>query len=319
MAARRITYCALLLVTGILHFAYGQYVTHYMLLFLLLAPVLSVLLSLPAAFGSRTKLSGGEDVCRGRESHATLEVSCRGILPPEAWNVTVEAENLFIGKKSSIQKVKVGSVRKLKKEFPADTSCLGSIRYTIKKAFILDYLGLVPIPVKKGGSILLTVLPDKEMPYPEPELVERSARSFKPKPQGFSEEHELRPYRDGDPLNLIHWKLSRKVDDYIIREPQEIIRRQIVLVIDPPWDYEAHRSVLEQLEYLNEQLLAEQVSYRLQYGSRTVFIDSVNDYNEFIRETLSERMHAGKAPFPDMNSDALIYRISPGKEERNEA
>ena len=77
-------------------------------------------------------------------------------------------------------------------------------------------LGLFPIPVKKGGSVTVTVLPDKEIPVPEPALIENSAMALRPKPQGFSEEHELRPYRDGDPINHIHWKLSLKMDDYIL-------------------------------------------------------------------------------------------------------
>ena len=49
MTARRIIYIALLIGAALLHFAYGQYATHFILLFLLLAPVFSVLITLPAA------------------------------------------------------------------------------------------------------------------------------------------------------------------------------------------------------------------------------------------------------------------------------
>ena len=36
---------------------------------------------------------------------------------------------------------------------------------------------------------------------------------------GFAEDHDLRPYRPGDTANSIHWKLSSKLDEPIVREP----------------------------------------------------------------------------------------------------
>ena len=313
MLGRRIIYLALLVTAVVLHFAYGQYVSHYMVIFLLCAPVLSVLLSLPAAFSARTTLLGGEDVCRGRQSRVRLEVECDSLIPPEAWSITVEAVNQFTGETTDRQKVKVGCARKMQKQFSPDTSKLGSIRYHIKRAFIFDHLGIIPIPVKKGGSVSITVLPDREKPSPEPDLVAASARMLKPKPQGFSEEHELRPYHEGDPLNLIHWKLSHKTDGLIVREPQEVIRKDIILLTDPPESYEPHRSVLEQICYLNDILADNQIEYLLQYGGKSVLIDSLNDYEYFMKGVLSEPMRAGIAPFPEADNDSLVYRIRPGR------
>lgn len=313
MTARRITYFALLATAAALHFAYGQYVTNYMLLFLLLAPVLSALLTLPAALTARVRLVGGEDVCRGRESRVRLIVDCRGILPPEAWSITVEARNLFTGSTTASQKVRIGSERSAEQVFSPDTTEIGSIRYRIRRAYVLDYLGLIPIPVKRGGAAAITVFPDEEIPVPEPELVGKSARALRPKPQGFSEEHELRTYREGDPLNLIHWKLSSKYDEYIVREPQEVVRRNVVLVIAPPARYTEHRSVLEQLCYLNGTLAADHIPYLLQYGKTNERIESENDFNDFLRGVLSEPMRIENAQIPEAGSDALIYRIIPGK------
>ena len=71
---------------------------------------------------------------------------------------------------------------------------------------------------------------------------------MKPKPQGFSEEHELRPYREGDAINLIHWKLSSKYDEPIVREPQELVRKDIVLSVDLPDDFD--NEVAEEIDGL---------------------------------------------------------------------
>ena len=311
MKARRITYLALLAVAALLHFAYGQYVTNYMLLFLLLTPVLSVLLSLPAALTARAELVGGGDVCRGRPSRVRLTVMCRGFIPPEAWHIKLKAHNLFTGGDINPQKVSLGSEWDTEREFTVDTFDIGCVRWQIAHAWIFDYLGIIPIPVKKGGAVSVTVFPDKVKPAAEPDLVGRSARALRPKPQGFSEEHELRTYKEGDPLNLIHWKLSSKYDDYIVREPQEVVRRDIALVISPPAQYRAHRSVLEQLCWLDDVLRSSDISYMLYYGVTVVRIRSENDFEDFMREVLSAPMRVENARTPDTGNDVLIYRIMP--------
>lgn len=314
MAGRRVLYLLLLAAAAGFHYAYGQYVTHYILLFLLCAPLASVALSLPAAIRARTQLIGGPDVCRGRKTVMRLSVDSFGLLPPEAWSVTVSAENLFTGVAQSREKLRVYGKKRAETEFSPDTSEIGSIRYRIKRAFVYDYLGLIPIPIKRGAPAVVTVLPDKTAPNPEPELLKRSAMALKPKPMGFSEEHEMRPYRRGDPMNLIHWKLTAKYDGIIVREPQEEIRKPIVLVPDMPVLYREHRSVLEQLCYLNAQLMEEQVPYTLQYGKKRIVVRSENDFDDFIKAVLSEPMQREKPVLSShVTEDALIYRIKPGR------
>lgn len=316
MAGRRILYITLLAAAAVFHFAYGQYVTYYVLLFLLCLPVLSLLVSIPAALFSRALLRGGADVCRGRESSVRLSAECRFFIPPEMWKFTVEKQNLFTESRAEKQKLRIRSAGTLSENFDPDTTQLGTIRYRIRSARICDYLGLFTLPIRKGGPAFVTVLPDKEQPMPEPEIVDPAERVFKPKPQGFSEEHELRPYRDGDPLNLIHWKLSEKYDSVIVREPQELVRKKVVLSVDLPYKYEERQSVLEQLRYLNDLMIENGLSYTLQFGRKALEIASENDFMDFLRPVLSEPMQAQKALPVDLGHNMLIYRIKPNKGAR---
>lgn len=313
MAARRITYLALLALAAALHYAYGQYITHYMLIFLLCLPLISLLISIPEALTSNASLIGGSDVCRNNKSSVKLAVFSYSHTPPEAWRVTVESRNVFTGRVISRQKVEVGRTKSSEQAFSPDTSQLGSVRYKIKHAFIYDHLGLIPIPVKKGGSVSVLIMPLEETPVPEPDLIGASANALRAKPFGFSEEHELRPYREGDPLNLIHWKLSRKQGGYILREPQEVERKDIVLIIAPPALYDDHRSMLEQLEYLNARLLESEIPYLLIYGQKSFTINSPDDYDNFIRGVLSVPRKTEEALSADRGKDALIYHIRPRK------
>ena len=317
MIGRRLTYGAALLAAFALHFAYGQYVTYYILLFLLFLPILSLLLSLPAILCSHAELSGGADVQRGRTATVQLRTECRFFLPPEKYKLKIEQRNLFLDRRAERLTVHLCGARTCSETFTPDTGRLGTISYRIRSARACDYLGLFAVPIRRNGAVALTVLPNAQPPEPMPDLIASSDRILKPKPLGFSEEHELRPYREGDAVNLIHWKLTEKTDTPIVREPQEQIRKRIVLCLDLCENYAAQQSTLEQLRYLNDLLLADGTSYVLRYGLRTAVIGGEGDFNRFIKSLLSEPGREENAQPVAGGSDTLVYRIVPGKEVRS--
>ncbi len=316
MSSRRLVYGALLLGTAILHLAYGQYVTFYILLFVLFLPILSLLISLPAVFMSRAELIGGADVRRGREATVRLRVACRFFLPPEVWKLKIEQQNLFLDARAVRTKVRLFGAQEREETFTPDTAHLGTVVYRIRSARVCDYLGIFALPVKKGAPAALTVLPNTEEPMPVPELVEPSDRVLKPKPLGFSEEHELRPYREGDAVNLIHWKLTEKMDAPIVREPQELIRKNIVLCMDLSEDYASQQSALEQLRFLSDLLLENRIPYLLYYGLHNIVIGGSGDFDRFLKAFLSSPIRNEQAQHIVAGSDTLVYRIVPKKEER---
>ena len=315
MITRRLIYIALLATAALYHFAYGQYVTHYILIFLLCLPLLSLLVSLPAAFTSRAACTSGSDVQRGGHSSVQLELKCKFFLPPEAWRITICEKNLFTNGGAQRRVIHTAGTNAFRKDFSPDTSHIGTISYSIKKAHIYDYLGLFTLPVHKGGAAYITVLPGKERPMPEPELDDPSSIVLKPMPIGFSEEHELRPYRSGDPMNLVHWKLSSKFDDMIVREPQEVIRKQIVLYADSPGIYEHQQSVLEQLCYLNASLNESQIPYLLIFGENMLKISSGDEFNEFIKSLLDKPMYFRQALGVPYEHNMLVCRVRPSNTE----
>jgi uncharacterized protein (DUF58 family) len=317
MTGRRLTYGALLFAVCALHLAYGQYVSFYILLFVLLLPVLSLLLSLPAILMSRAELTGGVDVQRGRTSEVTLKVQCRFFLPPEAWKLKVERQNLFLESRPNRTKMRFYAVREKEVKFKPDTGRLGTMTIRIRSARVCDYLGLFSIPIRRGAPVTVTVMPNAEEPVPMPQLVEPSDRIMKPKPIGFSEEHELRPYREGDAINLIHWKLTEKMDAPIVREPQELMRKNIVLCMDRFRDYEREQSVLEQLRCLADVLNENRVPFMLYYGFENTRIEGDGDFEHFLRSYLSGPIRDEKAQSVSAGNDTLVYRIAPKQEVRS--
>jgi len=317
MTGRRLTYGALLIGSAVLHLAYGQYETYFVLLFLLSLPVLSVLLSLPAILTTRAAVLGCGDVRRARAAKVTLRVSTRFFLPPEVVKIRIEHQNLFLDARPVRERVRVFGSRNAAETFAPDTERLGTIRYRIRSARCCDYLGLFAIPIRKSGAVAFSVLPNAEAPVPVPELVEPSPRIMKPKPLGFSEEHELRPYREGDAINLIHWKLTQKYDEPIVREPQELIRKNVVLTADRSENYAAQQSVLEQLRYLSDLLLENGITYLLHFGLKCTVIRSDGEFERFLKSALSESIRSERAAAVAPGNDTLVYRILPKKEARS--
>ena len=212
MRGRRILYLSALLSVTAFHLAYGQYVSHFMLWFVLLLPVVSLLLSLPAILTTRIKLIGADDVQRGREAGVRLKAACGFFLPLDCLKIRIEEQNLFAEEKPTRKTIRLIGLSDREKRIRLSTERIGTIRIAVRSAWAYDYLGFFALPVRRTNPVIFTVLPMPVAPVPDPELVEASEQVLKPKPQGFSEEHELRPYRPGDSINLIHWKLSSKFD-----------------------------------------------------------------------------------------------------------
>ena len=313
MRGRRILYLIALAATAAFHLAFGQYVSHFMLWFVLLIPVVSLLLSLPAVLTTRVELFGTDDVQRGRAATMRFKAHCRFFLPLDCLKIKIEEQNLFVEEKPTRKTIRLYGLTDREKRVRVSTDKLGTIRLSVRSAWAYDYLGFFAIPLKKPNPVSFTVLPTPAAPVPDPTLIDSAEQVLKPKPQGFSEEHELRPYRAGDSINLIHWKLSSKFDDPIIREPQELIRKHIILAVDLPASYDAQESLLDQLCWLGDSLFAQQIPFGLQLGYLSKTIHTDVELQTVLKMFLAEPLHAEATDAIRTGNDTLVYRLTPNR------
>ena len=163
---------------------------------LVVLPFLSLLLSLPALSRIRIQPSGPERLEMGQEGKLWLLGSCDLPMPPfRGW---LRLRRCLTGESWRYQENK-GLL----------TDHCGGICITTEKLKIFDYLGLFAFRARHPAEITVIVRPTP-IPVPLQEDLQRYlARAWRPKPGGgFSEQHELRLYRPGDPMNQIHWKLG---------------------------------------------------------------------------------------------------------------
>ena len=321
MNSRRFVYLTGLAMGAVFHSLYGQYLSYILLRFLILLPFLSLLISLPAMLRVRVHLSASSASPRGEAAAARLRIDSRCFLPVGCLSIAFSGENRFTGDPVGKRRFRYWGVLQAEEQLSLPSDRCGVISCSLDRVWAWDYMGIFALPVKRGDPAIYTVLPLPQKPQPVPELDQDSAITLKPKPGGgYSEEHELRPYRQGDPLNVIHWKLSSKLDEPIVREPQLMQRKRVTLSLTPQPGHAALESQLDQLLYLSSDLIEKGIPHRICFGAhREAYIKDRNSLDEFMLTILSERPDGSRGPVDRNKSDELVYSIRPMVDEGRKA
>jgi len=186
-----------------------------------------------------------------------------------------------------------------------DTSYSGLTTFNIKRVSVVSLLGLFALPVNTKERRSVLVLPPPVKPLNTVAL--QQGIHLRPKPGGgFSEEHDIREYRQGDPVRSIHWKLSAKYDSLTIREPLvPPPHSRLVHVI--PWSSAAERDmILGCLRWVTEYMLTRQMPFYIKFGEEAVIkeITQASELIEFLLYVLD------KTESNVMKSDQMPARFS---------
>ena len=114
------------------------------------------------------------------------------------------------------------------------SSFCGRVYVQISRFTLLDYLGLLPMKALVKADARLTILPDL---YPmEADMTARPAYAddgaSNRRGEDRSEVYQLREYRPGDDIRQIHWKLSSKFDELILKEASQPESRSLLVFWD---------------------------------------------------------------------------------------
>jgi len=110
----------------------------------------------------------------------------------------------------------------------------GRVYVQIRRFTLLDYLGLLPMKAPVKADARLTILPDL---YPmDADMTARPAYAddgaSNRRGEDRSEVYQLREYRPGDDIRQIHWKLSSKLDELILKEASQPESRSLLVFWD---------------------------------------------------------------------------------------
>ena len=257
----RLAYLTALLFAAVLHLFYAGTVSFYILLLILCLPALSLLASIPLFVRARVALSTGASVPIGTPASLRLTVDSRCFLPTAHVHVRLEGVNLLTGVKYPPQRIGFDGARHEVCTVELPTGHCGALRLVCRRALVSDYLGLFALPVRRPEPVTVCVLPSEEKPDDVPAFIDSLSKRMRPKRGGgFAEDHELRPYRDGDSVGSIHWKLSGKLDELIIREPMEVQQQLVLCTLDLYGTPDQLDVTLQRFSYLMRRLIEAGIS-----------------------------------------------------------
>ena len=319
MLRRRIWYGLTLIAALLFQIFYDRYLARFVLAGIISLPILSLLLTLPGALCLRLRLSGDGGECRRGEARQwRLKVKRPAFLPVPRLTMRLCFHNDLTGWTEKKRVIWTG-----KQVFPVPTDHCGRVICQVTRARMLDYLGLFALPVRLPVPAAVLVLPlpapAEKLPNLELEDVQAAKEGNRQVPNG---DYELRDYRPGDPLRAVHWKLSSKRDELVVREWQGTCSPRVILAVDRFGDPERLDQVMDRFFALSAELLAQDRPHLVRWeGEGEVCTASVSDRESLLAcmgKMLSDRAPLQGTPMRELltfeENIPYVY-VTAGEEE----
>ncbi len=246
MAVKRLEYGLILVGLLVFHIFFVDYLSFYLLLFFCFLPILSLVLTLLSGTRVQVRLEAGAEGGSGnytvkkREPFAVrICFTGNSRLGGKRIRVRMSVKNELLRTEETKTLVFVMERKKQLVSFPASSEYCGNLTCRIQQVKLFDYLWLFAFPIKEAAGICaaVSVKPDIR-PY-QMDLRDQSAWDWEcdeysaEKPgDDPAELFDIREHREGDRISRIHWKLSSKRNELMIKEGSLPVSSRILLALD---------------------------------------------------------------------------------------
>jgi len=233
-----------------------------MLVLVLLLIPFDLIISLPGMLNKGVIMSAPTVLEQGADGVLTLTVIHTKSFPVRCVKVRLQVTGDDFSAKC---RLRCGADPDSRREVTIDTTHSGVTTFEIKRLWTISLIGLLSLPISTERKVSVLVLPPPVKPANTVALPRGIL--LRPKPGGgFSEEHDMRTYRPGDPVRSIHWKVSAKFDSLIIREPL-VPPPHSRLVRITPWEGASARDLtLGRLRWISDYLLKWEMAFYVKFG-----------------------------------------------------
>lgn len=269
MVGRRIVYGVALLAALALQIFYDGYLAQFLLICVIALPLLSLALSLRGVIGVHLELTpSASQLVQGESGQWQIAAHTRSFLPVARLTMVVTLENRLTGDRQRQRLKTSGLSRGMARTLPMDTAHCGQLTCQLHRVRALDLLGLFAFPVSTPALVHALVLPQPAPTEDLPPLPQMPAGdSLKWRGTPSMEDYDLREYRPGDPMRSIHWKLSSKKDDLVVRETLEPQQAAIIVTYDHFGLPEELDRTFARLQALSRWLLEQDRPHRIQWAA----------------------------------------------------
>jgi uncharacterized protein (DUF58 family) len=260
MLQNKLRYLAIIIIMGLLAILYNEYIMGILFLTVMILPfLLFAILSYVYGRLSYELISLAHVVGKGDNIPLSIQINNPTIFPILNISITMSYNNTFSDNKKAFKQEFYVTVDK---RSTTTISCnlmsehTGNLKISITKVRVFDYLKLFSLRKRNSSEIKVAVLPfyyeltEDYLENSSKMQVESDNYSNIKAGDDPSEVFAIREYREGDRLSRIHWKLSIKQDQLIIKDFSEPMNCSVVVLADLgiPKDYEildAVDSILE--------------------------------------------------------------------------
>jgi len=307
MGTRRIIYAFTFAGAALFFILYPFWFSWYLLVLLMLLVPFDLIFSLPGMLSRRIVLSAPKVLEHGQAGTLTITAVTNWPFPAgciKTW-MKVSGDDF-----KTWRRFVCGAERGSRYEITIDTSRSGVTVFEAKRIWTVSMIGLFCLPTNVDCRTAVLVIP---APVKPPYMVALPRGVLlRPKPGGgFSEDYDLRPYRKGDPIRSVHWKVSAKFDSLIIREPL-VLPPHSRLIHAMLWTKARERDlILGRLRWVSDYLLKWDLPYYVRIGDsgKIAEITQREDLLEYLYLVLSGEAEALKTPADVPSRFAWVYQI----------
>lgn len=177
-----------------------------------------------------------EYMSKNTEFFVTVRLENRCILPLVACRVHLYTGNTFVGETAgNILVLPVKPLGTTEVSYPVTSSFVGNVEVTADKLILEDLLGFHSVSKKVSVTENVYIIPagsgGEEYVLNDYETGMDEVEESKLRGSDFSDVSQVREYIPGDAIKNIHWKLSAKRNDLMVKERLHMSSRKLLVVL----------------------------------------------------------------------------------------
>jgi len=227
-----------MLVSGAIYVLNGS---HAAAAVFLIAPVYALVAFIMVVLSGKAvdvSMTSGITVDKNEPAELKIKTENKSRLPVPSCTMKLDCVNVLTGEKKEIPLTySYGPKGKREGGLKLTSAFCGKQALTVKEAVITDPAGLFQHRREAASEAAVYVMPEiKKIEIPSDYLdsydMESYTYSQRKKGQDTGEVFGIREYRDGDSPKQIHWKLSAKMDDIMVKIPSFPIENKLLVLLD---------------------------------------------------------------------------------------
>lgn len=250
-------------------------------------PLASVLLNYGIRKQISIKILVPEVASKGKQVEGEAEVLNTSFLPVGEILCPLKVRNRLTGEtKEEWLELSAQPKGKTKAVYTLESGYCGYLDVSVQELYLMDWSGFLAVRCKTEGNGRISVLADTftaGIAVEISSICTQDADNWSPDRRGteHSEVFALRDYVQGDSLRQIHWKLSSKLNQLIVKESSLPVTKSLLLF----WDKNTAEATPEEMDAMAE-VVASSAQALLEQG--LCFVLGWTEGTDLVQEEIEE-------------------------------